>query len=111
MLLPNIEGPLEKKRRLLANVAMLVALYEAPVWISTATVIYRRVEMEQIQRKAGLRCISGYRTISAPAVIILAGMLLLEVRSLRLRSPTRQQKPLVLCMKGGKQRILLGRVR
>lgn len=43
-------------------------------------VAYRRVVMERIQRKAELRCISGYRTISAPTVNILVRIPLLEVK-------------------------------
>lgn len=41
MLLSNVGGPLVKKKILLANVAMSVALYSAPVWTSNVAVTYR----------------------------------------------------------------------
>lgn len=51
-----------------------VALYGAPLWVSTATVAYRHVKMERVQRQTGLKCISQYRPILAFAVNILTGI-------------------------------------
>lgn len=74
-------GPLEeKKKRLLVNVALLVALCGTPVWATASTVAYSQVEMELVQKTARLRYISRYRTFLAPAVNILAGIPLLEVK-------------------------------
>lgn len=78
ILLSNVGEPLEKKRRLLANVAMYVALYGARVCASAEAITYRRVEMEQVQRKLKLIRISGYRIISFPAVP-LAGIFPLKI--------------------------------
>ncbi len=55
----NLEGLSEGKRKLLANVAMLVLLYRAPIWADAINARqYRRMEMVLVQWKAALRCVS-----------------------------------------------------
>lgn len=71
---PNVGGSQEKKRKLLAKwPSMSVALYSILKWVSVTATAYKRVQMELVQRKTELRCISRYRTISALAVNILVG--------------------------------------
>ncbi len=49
-------GPSEGKHKLLANVAMSVLLYGAPIWADTINAReYRRSEMVSVQQKAALR--------------------------------------------------------
>lgn len=64
-----VGGPLERKRRLLANVAMLVTLCSVISECCDSRV--QVSEMERVQRKSGLRYIIGCRSISALAVNIL----------------------------------------
>ncbi len=71
-LMLNLGRPSKGKRKLLANVAMSVLLYGAPIWADARQ--YRRTEMVLVQRKAALRCVSAYRTISTEAVCMLAGI-------------------------------------
>ncbi len=76
----NLGGPSKGKRKLLANVAMSVLLYGAPIWADAINARqYRRTEMVLVQRKAALRCVSAYCTVSTEAVCVLAGILLIEI--------------------------------
>ena len=61
--MPNIGGPREAKRRLIASVVQSKLLYVAPVWTSA-------IENHAIQR----RLILVYRTVSARAALVLAGV-------------------------------------
>ena len=71
-LMTNLRGPREVVRQMYANVALSVLLYGAPVWADATKVAYRRREIEKIQRRAALRCVCAYRTVSTEAVCILA---------------------------------------
>jgi hypothetical protein len=61
VLMSNLGGLAEVRRRMLMDVAMLVLLYGAPVWADSLQIDFRRREMEKIQRRAALRCVSTYR--------------------------------------------------
>jgi len=84
MLMTNPRGPREVVRRVYANLAHSVLLYGVQVWANAAKVAYRRIELEEIQRRAALRCVCAYRTAPTVAVCILARMppidLLIEER-------------------------------
>ncbi len=96
-LISNLGGPSEGKRKLLANVAISVLLYEAPIWTDAINARqYRRTEMVSVQWKAALRCVSAYRTISTEAVCVLAGIPPIEMvadECRRIYSTTRWVKP------------------
>ncbi len=65
----------EGKRKLLADIAMLVLLYRAPIWADVINARqYRRTEMVSVQRKAVLRCVSAYCTVFTEAICVLAGI-------------------------------------
>jgi len=72
-LMPNLRGPSEKKRRLYANTISSVILYAAPIWSDeiggTAKL---RQQITRVQRTIAIRVISGYRTVSADAALLLA---------------------------------------
>ena len=71
-LMSNLGGPTEIRRRMLMDVAMSVLLYGAPVWADSLRIEYRRKAMERVQRRAALRCVSAYRTVSTDALCVLA---------------------------------------
>ena len=71
-LMSNLGGPREAVRQLYLNVTLSILLYGAPVWADSMKVAYRRAEMVKMQRKAALRCVCAYRTVSTEAVCILA---------------------------------------
>ncbi len=53
---------------------MSVLLYGAPIWADAINAKqYQRTKMVSVQRKAALRCVSAYRTISTETVCVLAG--------------------------------------
>lgn len=71
-LMPNVEGPREKKRRLLASVVMSRMLYAAPAWgYALKTDSYKK-RLTSVQRQVSLRIVSAYKTVSTSAVFVLA---------------------------------------
>lgn len=85
-LMPNIEGPIQScKRNMLYGVVQSIVLYGAPVWCNVTRLAKYNSMLQSVQRRALLRVISGYRTISTAAVQVIAGIppidLLIEERS------------------------------
>lgn len=84
-ILPNIGGPSSSKRQLLNGVVNSTILYAAPVWGKICNLKTIRGRFDCIQRKMLLRVVSGYRTVSTPALQVIAGVppihLLIEERS------------------------------
>jgi len=85
LLMPNLRGPSQARRRLFYNVAISVLSYGAPVWGKEliASSSKQRV-IRCVQRMAALRVICAYRTVSLDAATVLAGVppfsLLVDVR-------------------------------
>lgn len=72
-LMPNLHGPMEKKRRLYANTISSVIMYGAPIWgeaLSTSRTLQNKIT--RVQRIIALRVVAGYRTVSADAALVLA---------------------------------------
>ena len=71
---PNIGGPREVKRRLLASVVHSRLLHAAPVWAKALQnhAIQRR--QFSAQRLVVLRIVSAYKTVSTSAVLVLASV-------------------------------------
>lgn len=74
-LMPNVGGPREPRRRLLVSVVHSVLLYGAPVWAETLDYVKPNVdELTRVQRRATLRSICAYRTVSRVAANVLASI-------------------------------------
>lgn len=74
-LLPNLRGPSAIKRQLYAGVLNSVMLYASPLWSdSLMRWVTYRAPLLKIQRQMALRVISGYRTVSYEAAMLLARM-------------------------------------
>lgn len=73
-LMGNVQGPSPSKRKLLGTVVESTALYAAPIWIRALDSAKSRLKLDQVQRKIALRICSGYRTISAEAAFVIAGV-------------------------------------
>ena len=73
-LMPNIGGPREAKRRLLAIVVNTKLLYGAPVWTSALNNHAIQKKLFSAQRGVVLRIASAYRTVSTSAVLLLASV-------------------------------------
>ncbi|KAL4108057.1 hypothetical protein QTP88_018314 [Uroleucon formosanum] len=71
-LMPNVGGPKESKRKLLASVVHSVILYGAPIWGPSLEYSRQRTDkLLTVQRRAMLRCICAYKTTSRVAVNII----------------------------------------
>lgn len=75
-MLPNLGGPRGARRLLLGKVVASVALYAAPIW-ATALVgnTSLRRKLAAPYRLSALRVISGFRTVSDDAALVLANMM------------------------------------
>lgn len=72
-LMPNLRGPGEGKRRLYANVVLSIFLYGAPIW-NEAFAASRNSQsvINKVLRSTAIRVISGYRTVSLDAALLIA---------------------------------------
>lgn len=73
-LTPNIRGPGSRKREMLYNVVQSILLYGAPIWHNLVEKKKYRLMLTSIQRKMLLRVTSAYRTTSAKALQVVAGV-------------------------------------
>lgn len=72
-LMANIGGPLPARRRLLMEVGNSIMLYGSEIWAETLDVKKRANSLVSVQRTAASRIASAYRTVSAPALLVIAG--------------------------------------
>lgn len=73
-LMPNIGGPRSSRRKVLSSVAHSQILYGAPAW---HTALQNKKLVQKLigtQRKMTLRVCSAYRTVSAEAACVIAGI-------------------------------------
>ena len=77
--MPNIGGPREAKRRLVANVVNLKLIYAAPVWTSALNNHAIQQKLFSAQRGVVLRIVSAYRTMSTSAVLVLMSVLPIDL--------------------------------
>ena len=72
-IMPRTRGCGERRRKLLATVAASVALYAAPVWGEAVERVARnRTRLESAQRTSAVRVSRAYRTVSSPALFVIA---------------------------------------
>ena len=74
-LMPNIGGPREAKRRLVASVVHLKLLHAAPVWANALQNHAIQKRLFSVQRSAAWRIVSAYRAVSTSAVLVLVSVL------------------------------------
>lgn len=78
-LMPNVGGPKQNRRRLLASVVTSVLLYGAPLWSDALKKQLARRKMVSVYRMSALRVASAFRTVSVEAVCVISGMIPLEI--------------------------------
>lgn len=79
-LMPNIGGPREQRRRLLVGVVHSVLLYGAPTWASTLCANTAGLAaMARVQRRAALRSVCAYRTVSYESTAVVSRVLPIDV--------------------------------
>lgn len=77
-LMPNVGGPRQSQRLLISRVTNSVILYGAPIWEGSLRNSSKK-EMLSIFRRNCLRVCSGYRTISAEAASVVAGIAPIDI--------------------------------
>lgn len=97
-IMPNISGPGQWKRRLLASVVESQLLYASPIWSAAVSASARTTgALIRPQRAIALRVIRAYRTVSDETALLLAYMppaYLLAQERARLSKRREQPPPL-----------------
>jgi len=74
-LMPNLHGPSERRRKLYANIIKSVIMYGAPIWSDEFGASRKlKQKIRHIERTLAIRVVAGYRTVSADAAMLLAGI-------------------------------------
>ncbi|XP_054281151.1 uncharacterized protein LOC128998818 [Macrosteles quadrilineatus] len=71
----NVGGPRSSRRRLLMSAVQSVLLYSSEVWADALNKEAYRLRLARVQRQAAVRVASAYRTVSEPAVLVIAGVI------------------------------------
>jgi len=99
-LMPNIGGPGQIRRRLLATVVTSVLLYGAPVWAQSLKLPTYRKTMSSVQRLSAIRVAAAYRTVSDDAANVVASLLPIDILAeerLRHHRKKKEERRTVLC--------------
>ncbi|KAL7724943.1 hypothetical protein ACLKA6_002307 [Drosophila palustris] len=85
-MLPNIGGPKVGRRLPLARVVASILLYAAPIWAKAveSNKCLRR-KLSAPYRLCALRVISGFRTVSHDAALVVAGMIPVDILAMEMR--------------------------
>lgn len=73
--LPNINGPKEKKKRVLHGAVASIVMYGAPMWSDAMRVNIHKDRIRSTQRAMALRICSAYRSVSYEACTVVAGVI------------------------------------
>ncbi|XP_054259233.1 uncharacterized protein LOC128983977 [Macrosteles quadrilineatus] len=74
-LMANVGGPRSSRRTLLMSAVQSVLLYGSEVWADALNKEAYRLRLARVQRQAAFRVASAYRTVSEPAVLVIAGVI------------------------------------
>lgn len=78
-LMANTNGPRPGKRRLLMSTTHSILLYGAEVWADSLKTKKYCHAMTTVQRRSALRIACSYRTVSAGAVLVVAGVIPIDL--------------------------------
>ena len=81
-LMANTKGPRPSVRRLLMAVTHSILLYGAEIWGGAMRVKKYSKSMLAVQRRGALRIACAYRTVSADAVLVIAGVIPVDLLAL-----------------------------
>ena len=81
-LMANTKGPRPSVRRLLMTVTHSMLLYGAEIWAGALRIEKYRKAMAAVQRRGALRIACAYRTVSAAAVLAIAGVVPIDLLAL-----------------------------
>ena len=77
--MPNVGGPKQNRRALLASVVTSVITYGTAIWAGALQTQETRRKVTTVCRLSALRVASVYRTVSKEASAVIAGLLPIEV--------------------------------
>lgn len=78
-LMANVRGPSSSKRKLIMAVTHSILLYGSEIWADSLQQKKYRKRMAAAQRRGALRIASAYRTVSEPAVLVIAGVIPIDL--------------------------------
>ena len=78
-LMPNVGGPKQNRRALLASVVISVITYGIAIWTGALLTQETRRKVTSVYRLSALRVASAYRTVSKVASEVILGLLPIEV--------------------------------
>ncbi|XP_033214052.1 uncharacterized protein LOC117171108 [Belonocnema kinseyi] len=81
-LMVNINGPRPSKRRLLMSVTQSIMLYGAEIWADALKKKTNSRRLAAVQQKGALRIAFSYRTVSEPAILVIAGTIPNDLQAL-----------------------------
>ncbi|XP_063979065.1 uncharacterized protein LOC135163516 [Diachasmimorpha longicaudata] len=77
--MPNVGGPKQRSRALLASVATSVMTYAIPIWAKALQVKETRRKLAAGHRLRALRVASAFRTVSESTIEVIAGKMPIEI--------------------------------
>lgn len=80
-IMPNVGGPKPARKKLYAHIGESIALYGAPVWADNLSKKAMN-SLSKVRRAGALRVTSAYRTVSAAAAEVIAGLPPLDMLAL-----------------------------
>ena len=78
-MMSNIGGTGPFKRRIILAVVTSIILYACPIWWEALSVGTTRTILSSVYRLSAIRRISGFRTVSDEAVLILAKTIPIDI--------------------------------
>lgn len=84
-LMPNIGGPRQPRRRLLASVVTSVLTYGITIWGEALKYEDYRRKIAAVNRLSALRVSCAFRTVSDDAVCVIAGLIPIEILAVERR--------------------------
>ena len=77
--MPNIGGPRQPRRKLLASVVTSILTYGIAIWGEALKIKECRWKITAVNRLSALRVFCAFRTVSDEAMCVIAGMMPIEV--------------------------------
>lgn len=90
-IMPNLSATRPRRKKLIASVVYSQLLYGSQVW-SDKMGLAGWKEMSKVQRKAALRVVLAYRTVSYDAVLVVSGIFPLDIMADERKENYRKRK-------------------
>ena len=78
-MMPNIGRPDPFKRRIISALVTPIMLYACPIWLEALSVGTTRRILSSVYRLSAIRRVSGFRTVSDEAVLVLAKAIPIDI--------------------------------